>query len=574
MKYFRSTWPETIEAATEDIRERQQDLSSTTDRPIPTELTPLQIRYLASVAVAEEAQNYYEPDLVKAVAAVDLKHPRYGNLMVEMGLTIRRVFCFTVVVSVSRQAERKTMSNLDARVEALRRLKPNPKRLKEIQALRDQQARELTPVVSKELLYIPSAGQEFDSISRILLRHFHLISGHGSENATLHALRQEFWIPRARKLLKGVRRKCEECCRLNAQFLRAPEAPLPADRLSAERAFRTVGIDFTGPFELIPGDNKRPSIIMFVCAVYRVVNLKATRGQDTETFISAYDHFQSERDVEPEVIYSDNAQAFKQARRLATKYPEVLWKFNASRAPWWGGFYERLMRVLKCFIARTFGNFTFESWQQLATAVSYLEFLINSRPLTAFSDSPGAEVVTPNQLVNPQSKDNFSTRVLEEFTAVASDPEEVPAKELTRRVRRQYAFYGMLYQVFQRDYLDSLRKFHPTKFFATDDRRLRVDDIVLLKPNSPFKEGSARKRLLWNRGRVLEVFPSPRDGVIRAAKILVTDVEGRETIYPSVPIQNLAPLECYNRPQTPVPPATKDTATVLRPRKRRRELSD
>jgi hypothetical protein len=209
----------------------------------------------------------------------------------------------------------------------------------------------------------------------------------------------------------------------------------------------------------------------------------------------------------------------------------------------------------------------------LATAVSYLEFLINSRPLTTFSDSPGAEVVTPNQLVNPQSKDNFSTRILEEFTAVASDPEEVPAKELARRVRRQYAFYGMLYQVFQQDYLDTLRKFHPTKFFVNDERRLRVGDVVLLKPTSPFKEQSARKRLLWNRGRVLEVFPSPRDGVIRAAKVLVTDADKRETIYPSVPIQNLAPLECYNRSQTPEP-ATKGTATVSRLRKRRRELSE
>ena len=61
----------------------------------------------------------------------------------------------------------------------------------------------------------------------------------------------------------------------------------------------------------------------------------------------------------PDLIVSDNAKTFQAMKKwlstlqkdenlfnyLATK--EIGWKFNMSRGPWWGGFFERLTGIIK-----------------------------------------------------------------------------------------------------------------------------------------------------------------------------------------------------------------------------------
>ena len=92
-------------------------------------------------------------------------------------------------------------------------------------------------------------------------------------------------------------------------------------------------------------------------------------------------------------MLTDNAKTFKSAsvdvkkisrssevkRYLANR--QVDWQFIVERAPWWGGFWERLVRNVKRCLKETVGRslLTFEG---LRTLVVEIEVTLNYRPLT------------------------------------------------------------------------------------------------------------------------------------------------------------------------------------------------
>jgi len=68
------------------------------------------------------------------------------------------------------------------------------------------------------------------------------------------------------------------------------------------------------------------------------------------------------------LVVSDNAKAFKSVSRNlvqlcgsaeVTDYMSAIgikWKFILEKYPWWGGFWERLVRTTKTALKKTFGN--------------------------------------------------------------------------------------------------------------------------------------------------------------------------------------------------------------------------
>ena len=74
------------------------------------------------------------------------------------------------------------------------------------------------------------------------------------------------------------------------------------------------------------------------------------------------------------IIISDNAKNFKSSSKQIVKIARsnkvirilgdrrVTWKFIVERAPWWGGFWERLIRSVKRSLRKSIGrsNLTYE----------------------------------------------------------------------------------------------------------------------------------------------------------------------------------------------------------------------
>ena len=99
-------------------------------------------------------------------------------------------------------------------------------------------------------------------------------------------------------------------------------------------------------------------ICLFTCAFTRAIHLELTAGLNVETFLLAFRRFTSRRGL-PATLLSDNAKTFKSASkeiRSITRSTEVshyltnqrtAWKFIVAKAPWWGGFWERMVQSVK-----------------------------------------------------------------------------------------------------------------------------------------------------------------------------------------------------------------------------------
>ena len=99
----------------------------------------------------------------------------------------------------------------------------------------------------------------------------------------------------------------------------------------------------------------------------------------TKDFISCFKRFVARRG-RPEQVYSDNGATFKAAVKWLQQVREdeqfnhilagltIKWWFNLSRAPWWGGQFERLIGLFKNAFYKSIGNGTLK-WSELEEVV-------------------------------------------------------------------------------------------------------------------------------------------------------------------------------------------------------------
>jgi hypothetical protein len=111
------------------------------------------------------------------------------------------------------------------------------------------------------------------------------------------------------------------------------------------------------------------------------------------------------------LVVLDNAKTFKAAsKELMTlmRDPQVKkyflqqrmqWSFNLEKAPWWGGFFERLVGSLKRCLKKTIGKARL-SYDELVTAVTEAESILNSRPLSYVSSEDVEEPLTAAHLLS------------------------------------------------------------------------------------------------------------------------------------------------------------------------------
>ena len=79
----------------------------------------------------------------------------------------------------------------------------------------------------------------------------------------------------------------------------------------------------------------------------------------------------------------------------------IQWQFNLSRAPWWGGQFERMVGIVKGSLYKTIGN-GFLTWTELEEVVLDVEVAVNNRPLGYVEDDVQLPVLTPNSLLYGQ----------------------------------------------------------------------------------------------------------------------------------------------------------------------------
>ena len=110
------------------------------------------------------------------------------------------------------------------------------------------------------------------------------------------------------------------------------------------------------------------------------------------------------------MIISDNAKTFEIAGKLLLKLfksPEVqafltkkriIWKFILEKSPWIGGFYERMVRLLKRILRKILAIARLD-YEELLTVVTEVESISNSRPISYVYTEETEEPICPSHLV-------------------------------------------------------------------------------------------------------------------------------------------------------------------------------
>ena len=164
--------------------------------------------------------------------------------------------------------------------------------------------------------------------------------------------------------------------------------------------FSKVGVDFAGPM-YVKGRGKQLKkvyVCLFSCCVTRALHLDLVEDLSNPTFLRCLRKFTARKGT-PTLIVSDNAKTFKGAEReIRTLFRHPLvraelenkgieWRFNVAKAPWWGSFFERMVKSVKRCLKKVIGNARF-SLDEMLTVLVEIEGTLNSRPLTYDDNNP------------------------------------------------------------------------------------------------------------------------------------------------------------------------------------------
>ena len=251
-----------------------------------------------------------------------------------------------------------------------------------------------------------------------LLHQAHLATLHGGVGLTMARIRELYWVPRLRRLVKKVRGKCWGCKRFRTKaFQSPPPGNLPITRTSGNTPYEVIGVDFAGPimYRTKSKVEKKSYLALYGCSLTRGVFLDLLPSLNTEEFIISLKRFVARRG-RPKLIYSDNGGTFKAAAKwlkeaqISEKFNDYLaqhsitWQFNLSRAPWCGGQFERLIGLFKNAFYKTIGNATLR-WSELEELVLDVEIALNNRPLSYLEDDVQLPLLTPNSMLNLNPND-------------------------------------------------------------------------------------------------------------------------------------------------------------------------
>ena len=264
---------------------------------------------------------------------------------------------------------------------------------------------------------------------------------------------------------------------------------LPKDRVQPCRPFFVTGVDFAGPTVTLVNKGRgrktnKSYIALFVCFATKAIHLEATSELTTAAFLATLLRFVARRGC-PQRIYSDNGTNFVGANRELQEVFEFIrkevedskiskfcsenniqWSFIPPRSPHMGGLWEAGVKSCKFHLKRITGQsmFTFEG---LATVLTQIEAILNSRPLTPMSSDPAEfQPLTPGHFL-----------VGEPLTSV---PDIGVTDVKLNRLNRWQLIQRNVQEFWKRwssEYLSNLQE--KTKWKTTQEN-LAIDDLVMI----------------------------------------------------------------------------------------------
>ena len=145
-----------------------------------------------------------------------------------------------------------------------------------------------------------------------LVENSHLETLHGGVALTMTHVRNNYWIPRLRRLVKRIRKRCFGCKRVQAKaYSVPPPGILPRTRTEGKNAYEVIGVDFAGPikYRTTRKTFKKSYLVLYVCSLTRGVYLDLLPSLETDEFLRSFKTFIA-RSGRPKFVYSDNGGTF------------------------------------------------------------------------------------------------------------------------------------------------------------------------------------------------------------------------------------------------------------------------
>ena len=357
----------------------------------------------------------------------------------------------------------------------------------------------------------------------------------GLEN-TLNRVRCNYWAIKGHQTVKRIVSKCVICKIIQGKTLLPPStAKLPDFRVYFEFPFENVGLDYAGPLYTrdIYSSNKetyKSYILIFTCAATRNTHRELVPTESSESLLLALRRFVARKAL-PSTFISDNFKTFKakEIKRFALK-SRINWKFILEKSPWWGGFYERLIEIIKRCLKKVAGK-TFLNYDELTTSLIEIEQTLNTRPLTYLSDNNEDEAITPSHLLYGR---NIASRNFMYFVTEYCEQDNA----LLSKYKRLKMILSHFKKRFFDEYILALRERHQYEVKKTNNHPiLKINDIVLLKEDKP--------RIKWRKGKIIKLLYG-NDNLVRGVEVLITQKLKGEMEKIRRPLQMIVPFELRN----------------------------
>ena len=400
---------------------------------------------------------------------------------------------------------------------------------------------------------------ENSTFTRKVVEQAHLTTLHGGVASTMARVRERYWVPKLRRTVKKIRSDCFGCVKFRSQaYLNPPSGNLPATRTEGSAPFQVLGVDFAGPirYQSKAKAQKKAYLVLYGCSLTRAVHLEVLRSLEVEEFLPSLKRLIARRG-RPEVIYSDNAATFKAADKWLNKVRTdekfhafladraIHWRFNLSRAPWWGGQFERLIGLFKRAFYKAIGNNRL-SWEELSEVILDVEVAPNNRPLSYIEDDVELPVLTPNSMMN------INPSVLPELK-----PHHIENRDLRKRAKFIIKCKESVWKRWSREYIKGLRERH-VNGGGKQTISPRKGMAVIIKDEN-------KNRNTWKLGVVKENIKG-KDGVVRGARVKTANGELERPIQHLYPLELTCDVESFRKPDTTastfVPRATTDAAAA------------
>ena len=240
------------------------------------------------------------------------------------------------------------------------------------------------------------------------------------------------------------------------------------------------------------------------------------------------------------VVYDGSAKTFRAASaeiRKLCRADEVLryltnnqitWQFIVEKAPWWGRFWERLIRSVKRPLRKVIGR-TNLSYDELQRLVVEIEGTVNARPITyVYDDTESISFsLTPSHLV-------YGRRIT---TMPNSEHYEIvnTYQRLTLRAKHHRNLLESVTKQWKNEYLLAFREQSSTRSRVNRNPEIALGDIAIIRNDQVEK---------------VEQLLRGEDGVPRAAVVRVLRENSNNSQLLRRSIQHLIPIEVRHESET------------------------